>query len=185
MPSRDARRDNWRRRSVSTGRWLFAPRALGVSINPGVPLDKHGQAGRGHRRVREAIRTRPKDYASPQQPRQRPARQEGQLDGAIAEYREAIDLDPKLRRGPQQPRQRPAPRRTVWTRPSPSTARPSTRPKYAEAHYNLGIALRDKGRPGRGHRRVPRGPPTQEGLRPRPTAISASPCATRGSSPKR
>ena len=88
-----------------------------------------------------------------------PCEAQGRLDEAIAEYREAIRAQEGPRRGPQQPRPRPAGQGPGWTKPSPSTARPSaSRRIYAEAHVNLGNALQQTGR-------VPRGP---GGTAPRP-----------------
>ena len=82
----------------------------------------------------------------------------------------------RRRRGPQQPRPRPAAPRGSWTRRSPSTARRSgSSPTDAQAHYNLGTALRLRGsrtrRSPNTARRSGSSPTT-----PRPTPTSASPC---------
>ena len=68
-------------------------------VRPGPQQPRHrparqGAAGRGHRRVPQAIHLDPK-YALAHNNLGNALADKGRLDEAIAEYREAIDLDPK------------------------------------------------------------------------------------------
>ena len=120
-----------------------------------------GEARRGHRRLPRGDPAQARLRRGPLQPRHRPGGQGRARRG----HRRLPRGDPaqaRLRRGPLQPRRSPCESRGSSTRPSPPSARRSgSSPTIAEAHYNLGIALRAQGEARRGHRRLPRGDPAQ------------------------
>ena len=136
-----------------------------------------GPAGRGHRRLPQGHRARPGRRRGPLQPRPRPVRPE---DAGRGHRRlpQGHRTRPETRRGPQQPRRRPAGQEEAGRghRRLPQGHR--ARPEYAEAHNNLGVALRDKRRLDEAIAAFRR-PSTSIRTTPRPTTTSATPCATR------
>ena len=126
---------------------------------------------------REAIRLQARLRRGPQQPRQRP--------GASGDLRRGDRGVPRgdPAAGPTTPRPTttsasPCATRATCPGRSPRTARRSgCKPDIAEAHSNLGNALRDSGDLPGGDRGVPRGDPAASPTSPRPTTTSATPCA--------
>ena len=129
---------------------------------------------RASARPSKSIRNTPMAYA---QPRHRPA----------ATRRSWTRPSPPTARPSSSTRNTPSPTTTSaspcatrrsWTRPSPRYRKAiELDPKYAEAHYNLGIALSEQKEAGRGHRRLPQGHRTRPETTPTPTSTSASPCS--------
>ena len=133
----------------------------------------------------EALRLRP-DFALAHLNLGNALQRQGHFDRAVPSFRESIRLDPTDPLGPLQPGQRPVPRSDRPARRSRPTARRSASTRTSpRPTRNLGIALAGRRRPGRGHRRLPRGPRHQPERRHRRTTTSAAPCSTRGSSTRR
>ena len=98
---------------------------------------------------------------------------------AIRFYTAALALRPNSAACPQQPRQRAADQKN-WTKPSPTTARPSSSTRnMAAAYNNLGNRLARPEEAGRGHRLLQEGhrirPDNRHGLPDQPRPRS---CAT-------
>ena len=71
----------------------------------------------------------------------------------------------RRRRGPLQPRHRPGDQGKLDEAIAAYREAIRLKPDYAEAHYNLGIALRGQGKLDEADRRIPRGDPAQARLR--------------------
>ena len=109
--------------------------------NLGLALKSQGKLDEAVAAYREAIRLKP-DYAEAHNNLGVALTDQGKLDEAVAASREAIRLKPDVCRSPSQPRDRPRTRASS-TRPSPTREAIRLKPDYAEAHNNLGNALRE------------------------------------------
>ena len=167
------RRGSSTRPSPNTARRSGSSPTCRCPLNLGDALQAQGKLDEAVAEYREAIRLKP-DYAGPT----------------------ATSASPCATRG--QARRGRSPNSARRSGSSPTTPRPTTtsalalhgqgkldeaiaeyreairlKPDYAEAHFNLGIAL-EPGQARRGDRRIPRGDPAQARPR-RPTTTSASP----------